>query len=313
MSASHSEALADMRLRLLANGYEPVPIIGPAEPVKSAGKRPGLSDWASIAITPDAVRRWGRDRARDTNTGIRCGILTGVDIDVPVPGLARAIEDLAFAMLGPTPLRRVGRAPKVLLAYQVPEARAKAETPEFLLPDGTKVQVEVLGKGQQFVSHGVHPDTGQPYVWTAQAPETTPLAAVPTIQPVRLAAFLAACEAMFRDAGAKTAKEIEAAARPTPEPQHAAPRAASSDGGGFFREVNNRAFANLGAWVQQVFPRARWQPNTRLNTTATAGQLDDDATSGAFPIIGAYLTAARAASAGTAPAVLNYPQQGVVL
>lgn len=261
MSATHGEALSDLRLRLLANGYEPVPIIGPAEPVKSAGKRPRLSDWASIQITPAEVRRWGRELARDTNTGIRCGVLLGVDIDVPEPGLARAVEDLAFALLGPTPLRRVGRAPKLLLAYQAPDALPKAETPEFILPDGTKVQVEILGKGQQFVSHGVHPDTGQPYAWTAQAPEETPLAAVPVISPGRIRAFLAACEATFRDAGARTVKEVEAANRPAPEPRREVARNADGNGGGFFREVNDRAFANLEAWVRSVFPAAYWQPN----------------------------------------------------
>lgn len=259
MSASHGEALSELRLRLLANGYEPVPIIGPAEPVRSAGKRPRLSDWASCEINPAAIRQWGRDLARDVNTGIRCGVIQGVDIDVPEPGLARSIEDLAFAMLGPTPLRRVGKAPKVLLAYQAAEPLPKAETAEFFLPDGTKLQVEVLGKGQQFVSHGVHPDTGQPYVWTAQAPETTPLPAVPLIEPGRLRAFLAACEAIFREAGGRTAKEIEAASRPAPELARTEPRQGSGDG--FFREVNNRALANADRWVRSVFPGAYWQAN----------------------------------------------------
>lgn len=260
MSISHAEALSDLRLRLLANGYEPVPIIGPSEPVKSAGKRPRLSDWASMPITPHEVRRWARDLSRDTNTGIRCGQLLGVDIDVPDAALSRAIEDLAYAMLGPTPLRRVGRAPKLLLAYQAPAEMPKAETPEMVLPDGTKVQVEVLAKGQQFVSHGTHPDTGQPYLWTAQSPEETPLSAVPVVQAARLRAFLAAAEALFREAGARTVKEIEAANRPAPEPRPAV-RNAEGNGGGFFRDVNDRAFANLDAWVRRVFPAARWQSN----------------------------------------------------
>jgi len=79
------------------------------------------------------------------------------------------------------------RAPKLLLAYRSAEAQGKAETAEFWLPNETKVQVEVLGKGQQFVSHGIHPDTRQPYVWTEQAPEDVPLASVPVVQPGRIA------------------------------------------------------------------------------------------------------------------------------
>lgn len=71
-------------------------------------------------------------------------------------------------------------------------------------------------------------------------------------------------------------------------------------------------------WLQVKGPAtvqvsASCAANARLNTTATAGQLDDDATTGAFPVAGVVLTSARAASAGTAPAVLNYPQQGVVI
>lgn len=52
---------------------------------------------------------------------------------------------------------------------------------------------------------------------------------------------------------------------------------------------------------------------TTLNTTATAGQLDDDATTGAEVINGLGLTAARSASAGTAAGSLTYPFVGVTL
>lgn len=71
-------------------------------------------------------------------------------------------------------------------------------------------------------------------------------------------------------------------------------------------------------WLQVKGPAtvqvsASCAANVRINTTATAGQLDDDGTALSFPVFGVALTSARAASAGTAPAVLNYPYQGVVL
>ena len=54
--------------------------------------------------------------------------------------------------------------------------------------------------------------------------------------------------------------------------------------------------------------------NTRLNTTATAGALDDDGTAGSFPIDGLVLTTARAASQGNAPGVsANNIAQGAVI
>lgn len=53
--------------------------------------------------------------------------------------------------------------------------------------------------------------------------------------------------------------------------------------------------------------------NTQLNTTATAGQLNDDATSTTYSIDGLFLTTARGGTDGTAPAMLNYPIVGAVL
>lgn len=52
---------------------------------------------------------------------------------------------------------------------------------------------------------------------------------------------------------------------------------------------------------------------TILNTTATAGQLDDDATAGAEVMHGAVLTAANGGAAGNANAHLMYPVLGRTL
>ncbi len=52
---------------------------------------------------------------------------------------------------------------------------------------------------------------------------------------------------------------------------------------------------------------------THLNTTATAGQLDDDATAGAEVIDGIALDAANGGSAGTAAGWMNYPEVGRTL
>lgn len=53
--------------------------------------------------------------------------------------------------------------------------------------------------------------------------------------------------------------------------------------------------------------------NTALNTTATAGRLDDDATTGAEVIDRLVLTTAAGASATTAAAELNYPSVGATI
>lgn len=53
--------------------------------------------------------------------------------------------------------------------------------------------------------------------------------------------------------------------------------------------------------------------NARLNTTATAGALDDDATTGAKEILGIALTTANGGSTALAAAMLNFPAVGVTL
>jgi hypothetical protein len=71
-------------------------------------------------------------------------------------------------------------------------------------------------------------------------------------------------------------------------------------------------------WLQIYGPctmnvKASCAANVQLNTTATAGSLDDDATAGSIAITGIHLTAARAASDGPAAGVLNYPVQATTL
>lgn len=76
--------------------------------------------------------------------------------------------------------------------------------------------------------------------------------------------------------------------------------------------------ASSYGWVQvkgvcNVQVAASCAANVRLNTTGTAGQLDDDGTAGSITCDGIVLTTARGASAGTAPGVLNYAIQGVTI
>jgi hypothetical protein len=76
--------------------------------------------------------------------------------------------------------------------------------------------------------------------------------------------------------------------------------------------------ASSYGWVQvkgvcTVQVAASCAANVRLNTTPTAGQLDDDGTAGSITCDGIFLTTARDAGAGTAPAVMNYAIQGVTI
>ena len=71
-------------------------------------------------------------------------------------------------------------------------------------------------------------------------------------------------------------------------------------------------------WVQIFGPAdirvaASCAANTAINTTGTAGQLDDDASVGAEVIDGITLTTANGGSAGTAAGFLTYPRVGATL
>lgn len=76
-----------------------------------------------------------------------------------------------------------------------------------------------------------------------------------------------------------------------------------------------RGTANVGdyVWAQiwgrgKVMGKASAAADVRLNTTATAGALDDDGSTGAFAVLGLTLaTAVGAGGAEAVNAVLNYP------
>src|SRR4051794_20793422 len=106
------EELMALGERCLANGYPPVPVLGPdapatveknGEPVRQTpGKQPHGGLWsrkerAVYGATPETVAGWRRLRgiADHTNLGLACGRAAAADIDVHEAELADAIEALA--------------------------------------------------------------------------------------------------------------------------------------------------------------------------------------------------------------------------
>lgn len=89
---------------------------------------------------------------------------------------------------------------------------------------------------------------------------------------------------------------------------------APGTGAGKLAGVARAAIAASGyGWLQiygagTVQVSASCAAYTLINTTATAGQLDDDASAGAEVIEGIVLDAARGGSAGTAAGFINWPK-----
>lgn len=103
------------------------------------------------------------------------------------------------------------------------------------------------------------------------------------------------------------------------ETYQAAMLSTSNDARGDICGVPAVAFADDDyGWLQVKGPcvirvAASAAANVRLNTTATAGQIDDDGTAGAMQVQGAYLTTANGGAAATAAGILNYPYVDVTL
>ena len=145
-------------------------------PVGSIGKAPGFKavsglwygyDWRHHTPTLEDVKKWSLAGA---NIGLRADRFPGVDIDTMDESLARIIEDVALAKLGPAPVR-FGKAPKRLLLYRTKEPFTRMRL--WIQRDGETHLVEILGQGQQYLVFGTHPSTLKPYTWTTDLPSAT--------------------------------------------------------------------------------------------------------------------------------------------
>lgn len=178
---------------LEANGYEIVPI--------SKGKKaPLIKGWDSKAFTADDIT---------AGVGVKCGVgdypICAIDIDVLDEDLSRRIADFCTDELGYA-VERVGKAPKTLLVYRAAEAGWSKVTSRKFGAD--RYQVEVLGKGQQFVAYAIHPDTQKPYEWVDffGGLEVMQASDLPVITLEQVEHIIQVAEQMMIDAGLEPAK-----------------------------------------------------------------------------------------------------------
>ncbi len=133
----------ELRLRLHRNGYRPIPVLGAHVAMKGAGKRPMMKGWETVcASAAEAeIARWTRAQRNCTNTGLLCGELVGVDIDVLDRDHAHRLTCIATEMLGMSTASRIGRAPKILLALRTDAPFDKVQTSEFHMLDASAEEV----------------------------------------------------------------------------------------------------------------------------------------------------------------------------
>jgi len=180
-------------------------------PQESDGRRPGRVynapiNWqsehhlADVLPTPKALRDWclhcsGLNAAAVMGPG--SGNAWTLDIDVTDPVLSKAVVDLADEMFGYTPLRRIGRAPKMALVYRAPPDEAVASTQRHFSEvdgDGNVVPsehaVEILGKGKPLTFHGKHHKTGRYFLWPDKSPLRVGPDQAPVVPTLLIAEFL---------------------------------------------------------------------------------------------------------------------------
>ncbi|MBB3772516.1 hypothetical protein FHS55_003137 [Angulomicrobium tetraedrale] len=196
----HSDVLR-CRRTLWKNGFHPIP-------VRTGDKRPAEAKWAAregadppTCVAPDAVVKPGA-----LNTGILCDGLRAIDADIDDAAISEKVWRLATAMLGEAPVRFRDDSERFLLVYRAAEGE-----PRKCAINGTHGAVEVLGRGNQFVAFGQHPD-GAAYEWSMGSPEIRRRDQLPAVTEDQISAFFAACApligARLPEAGASPSRTI---------------------------------------------------------------------------------------------------------
>src|SRR3974390_174365 len=180
------------RKRLLAAGYQPLPV---------NGKAVLILKWSEIVPTDAIITNWAQALPDHTNTGLLTRTTPTIDIDCLDPFAAETIENLAREQFGDRGrvLVRFGRKPKRAIPLRTDAPFSKIVV-NFKAPNGSTNKIEVLGNGQQTVINGIHPDTKQPYEWFGGEPGEVCWQDLPLVNEQDLRQFVAdAMELLTRE------------------------------------------------------------------------------------------------------------------
>lgn len=223
-------------LTFAALGYGParlVPIVPPDAKISEGsslfkrcgteqdgrGKTPGVRghsgawhsfDWVPHEADMHDLERWSKMGA---GVGIKTGDgLFAIDADTTDAEEARIIRDLVEQHLGRLPVR-VGRYPKALYLCRVTgDYRYTRVDFGNRRQNGTyEKRVEILAAGKQFVAHGIHPATKQPYHWPR---DIVPFAELPAFDPSTIDAMMEALRSALPKAADRLMREGGDPSRP---------------------------------------------------------------------------------------------------
>lgn len=182
-------------MRLSQLGYNRlVPIVPPNAPLSenstlfkriqklgpeadARGKVPGVkgsAGWYGVDLTKDMDVEISRWHDMGAGVGIKTGRgLVAIDADTLNKDHARIIKQTIERIVGLCPPIRIGQYPKALYLVRTdPDfVYTRIEFGERDDKGRLKDRVEILADNRQFVAHGTHPKTMEPYDWKFGLPE----------------------------------------------------------------------------------------------------------------------------------------------
>ena len=153
---------SQIRARLIANDFIPLPVVG---------KAPVIERWQERTTTSQGdLDIWDKRFPDAKSTGVQSTRNPFLDVDISDEGASDAVIALVrekFDDFGKV-IVRYGRRPKCAIPFRLAdgaEAFDKIKV-SLIAPDGSTGQaIEFLARGQQCVVHGLHVDTREPYAW----------------------------------------------------------------------------------------------------------------------------------------------------
>ncbi|MCV9963750.1 hypothetical protein OIU34_17890 [Pararhizobium sp. BT-229] len=183
----------------------------------TGNRRPGTVDGEMIKWSehhnlanrkprPDVLKKWAVQCA-SLNVAVVLGPASGhtfvLDMDVVEEELSQQIQQLAVRILGDTPLKRVGRWPKMAFVYRhAPEDEIPSRTLHFVKtdhpenPEGDDQLVEIISSGKAMTFYGKHHKTGRYFRWIEGPPHVHGPETVPLVTSAQLGDFLDAVDSI---------------------------------------------------------------------------------------------------------------------
>lgn len=179
---------------------------------------PGIVDGRALAwgeyqrrLPTMAEIRWWSSFCPSHNVAGILGDASGgtfaVDVDVVRQDLSVEVVRLADRILGETPFRRVGRAPRIVLLFRqglTTELRADERIPsrqiKFSARHGEESPgaVEILSHGKPVTFFGLHHKTGKYFTWLDKSPHFHGPEHAPLVTRAQLDEFLDACNNLHK-------------------------------------------------------------------------------------------------------------------